>query len=74
MEINYYIFDKIEGDGQTYTGYLGNNSCEVFPLSSQDTEKELEENGFAKCDAPGGTETFVVEESAWQGLSAENNT
>ena len=67
MEINYYIFDSIQHDGQSYIGHLGGNSCEVFPCSSKDSEKDLIDQGFAKCDAP-GTETFVVEESAWSSL------
>jgi hypothetical protein len=67
--INYYVFDRIEKEenGANFWGYLGNDFCEVFPLGSEDTESELIKSGFAKCDAP-GTETFVVEETAWTTL------
>jgi hypothetical protein len=60
--INYYVFDKIELDGECRWGYKNGNFCEVFTLSADDTEADLIKNGFAKCDAP-GTETFCVEES-----------
>lgn len=64
MDINYYRFDRIEKDGLgCHWGHRGNDFCEVFPLSSEDTEHELMQAGYAKCDAP-GTETFVVEESS----------
>ena len=68
MDTNYYIFDRIEKDesGSTF-GHKGNDYCEVFPLSADDTEQELAANGFAKCDAP-GSETMVVEETAWSTL------
>ena len=65
VEINYYTFDRIEqqADG-SYLAYLGDKSCEVFPLD-EDDEQTLIVKGFAKCDAP-DTETFVVEESNLQ--------
>lgn len=68
--INYYVFDRIESDeiGCTW-GYKGSDFCEVFPISSDETEQELAEKGFAKCDAP-GSETFCVEETAWKALKA----
>lgn len=63
VEINYYIFDRIERDEDgLYRAYLGNKFCEVFPIMDEDSEQTLIAKGFAKCDAP-GTETFVVEES-----------
>ena len=62
--MNYYIFDEIKKDKLgCYWGYKNSSFCEVFPLSSEDTEEELAAAGFAKCDAP-ETETFVVEESS----------
>jgi|SanBayMetagenome_1026888.scaffolds.fasta_scaffold00351_1 hypothetical protein len=62
--INYYIFDRIEKDELgCHWGYKGNKFCEVFPVSADDTEAELIQNGFAKCDAPDSTETFCTEES-----------
>jgi hypothetical protein len=71
MVINYYCFDKIEKDDLgCHWGYKGNNFCEVFPLSDDDTEADLVKNGFAKCDSefsesiPSPTETFLVEESS----------
>ena len=64
MVINYYCFDKIEKDDLgCLWGYKGNNFCEVFPLSDDDTEADLVKNGFAKCDSE-NTETFLVEESS----------
>lgn len=67
-EINYYVFDRIEADDLgCHWGHKGDDFCEVFPITEDDTEAELEEKGFAKCDAP-GTETFCVEETAWESL------
>lgn len=70
-DINYYVFEKIERDGDgCHWGYIGDNFCEVFLLSADDTEADLIKNGFAKCDAPDSnslpspTETFCVEESS----------
>jgi hypothetical protein len=61
--MNYYVFDKIKKDEfGCYWGYKGEEFCEVFAFGEDETEQELKEKGFAKCDAP-GTETFVVEES-----------
>jgi hypothetical protein len=70
-EINYYVFDSItKDDDNQYWGHLNGQSAEVYPTDS-DTDAELIEKGFAKCDAPEGyTETFVVEETAWATLSA----
>ena len=66
--INYYVFDRIETDDLgCYWGYRGSKMCEVFPLSSEDTEAELVQSGYAKCDAP-GTETYVVSEFDWAAL------
>ena len=71
MTINYYEFDRIERDEHgCQWGYIGSNFCEVFDLSADDTEHELVERGFAKCDAP-GTETFCVEESSYATLLEE---
>jgi hypothetical protein len=69
-EISYYVFDSItKDDDNQYWGHLGSQSVEVYP--ADDTDAELIEKGFAKCDAPEGyTETFVVEETAWATLSA----
>ena len=67
MTINYYEFPKIERDEDgTVWAYDASDRviCEVFDFSD-DTEEELASNGFAKCDAP-GTETFLVEETAWE--------
>jgi len=62
QQINYYVFDRIERDDLgCHWGYKGNSFCEVFLLSSEGSEAELIEQGYAKCDAP-GTETFVVKE------------
>lgn len=63
-EINYYIFDRIKQDEDgLWWGYLGGKFCEIFHSSEDgDTELELIEKGFAKCDAP-GTETFLVSEN-----------
>lgn len=66
--INYYVFDRIEKeDLGNYWGYKGDKFCEVFPLTCEDDDQELIQAGYAKCDAP-GTETFIVEESAWATL------
>jgi hypothetical protein len=66
--INYYVFDKIvKDDLGCYWGHKDYDFCEVYPLSSEDTEDELIEAGYAKCDAP-GTETFVVLENDWSSL------
>ena len=68
-EINYYVFDSItKDDDNQYWGHLNGQSVEVYPTDA-DTDAELFEKGFAKCDAP-GTETFVVEETAWATLVA----
>lgn len=67
--INYYVFDRIEKDEHgSVWGYRGQDFCEVFYLSADDTEEELAEKGFAKCDAPNWNETMVVEESSWNSL------
>lgn len=59
-EISYYEFEKIKRDELgCYWGYVGDKFCEVFVLSEGETEQELKEQGYAKCDAP-GTETFLV--------------
>ena len=67
MTINYYVFPKIERDEDGLAwAYDGEDRvCEVFDFSADDTEEELIRKGFAKCDAP-GTETFLVEETAWE--------
>lgn len=69
QEINYYVFDSIaqDADGTTW-GYKNGQMTEVFFLSADDTEAELIEKGFAKCDAPDWSETMVVEETAWATL------
>lgn len=67
--ISYYEFDSITRDEDNqYWGHLNGQSVEVYPTDS-DSEEDLIEKGFAKCDAP-GTETFVVEETAWAALIA----
>ena len=68
MTINYYVFPKIDRDEDgTAWAYDQEDRviCEVFDFSADDTEEELIRKGFAKCDAP-GTETFLVEETAWE--------
>ncbi|MEL7494170.1 MAG: hypothetical protein AAGJ95_09440 [Cyanobacteria bacterium J06554_11] len=68
QQINYYVFDRIEKDDLgCYWGHKGESFCEVFPLSTEDTEDDLIVSGYAKCDAP-GTATFLVEESSWKTL------
>ena len=63
--INYYVFEKIERDEDgCHWGFIGDKFCEVFLLSADDTEADLIEKGFAKCDAPDSKETFCVEESS----------
>jgi len=67
--MNYYTFDSItKDDDNQYWGHLGDQSTEIYPTDS-DPEAELIEKGFAKCDAP-GTETFLVEETAWAAIYA----
>ena len=67
--MNYYIFDSIKRDPDgTAWGYKNGQMTEVFFLSADDTESELEEKGFAKCDAPDWNETMAVEETAWATL------
>jgi hypothetical protein len=68
-QINYYVFDSIkqDDDGTTW-GYKNGQMTEVFFLSADDTESELIDKGFAKCDAPDWDETMVVEETAWATL------
>lgn len=34
---------------------------EVFPLSSEDSEKELEKAGYGKCSAPNTDEVFLYQ-------------
>ena len=65
LEINYYIFDKIEKDEDgLHWGHIGDKFCEVFHSSEdRDTDEELIAKGFAKCDAP-GSETFLVSETS----------
>ena len=64
-EINYYVFDFITQDEDgTFWGRRKNQQVEVFPLSADDTEEELIQKGFAKCDALNWDETMVVKESA----------
>jgi hypothetical protein len=58
-EIEYYIFDKIEATEGVTIGYLNGKSIEIFYLSADDTEEELVDKGFAKCDAPDWHETMV---------------
>lgn len=73
-EMNYYEFPKIERDeyGSTWAyDRFDRIICEVFDFSADDTEKQLVRDGFAKCDAP-GTETFLVEETAWEAYQNEN--
>ena len=68
LTINYYVFPKIDRDEDgTAWAYDQEDRviCEVFDFSADDTEEELIRKGFAKCDAP-GTETFLVEETAWE--------
>lgn len=69
QEISYYVFDSItqDADGTTW-GHKNGQMTEVFFLSADDTEAELIEKGFAKCDAPDWSETMVVEEAAWATL------
>jgi len=66
-QVNYYVFDSIEKNGNQYFGKKGSDSVEVYPLAGE-TDAELVEGGFAKCDAE-GTETFVVEETSWAALA-----
>jgi hypothetical protein len=66
IQANYYVFDSIEKNGSQYFGKKGDDSVEVYPLAGE-TDVELVLLGFAKCDAE-GTETFVVEETAWAAL------
>lgn len=68
-KMNYYTFDRIEKDGGCHWGYRGDDFCEVFDFSSDDTEEQLEKDGFAKCDAPDWDRTMVVEEADWKSLS-----
>ena len=68
--IKYYVFDSItqDEDGTTW-GYRNGQMTEVFFLSADDTDAELIQKGFAKCDAPNWDETMVVEESAWASIN-----
>lgn len=65
MTLNYYVLDKIEKDdfGCTW-GYKNGEMLEVFYLSADDTEDELKDQGFAKCDAPNWDETMLIEENS----------
>jgi hypothetical protein len=62
--MDYYILDRIEKeeDFQNCWGYLGDKMFEVFYLSAEDTEAELEEQ-YVTCDAPNWTEMMVTEKS-----------
>jgi hypothetical protein len=66
--IKYYVFDSIVCVDGEYRGYRNGQYVEVLPLESTDTESELIETGWAKCDAE-GTETFIVEETAWESIA-----
>ena len=67
--ISYYIFDSIERDELgCYWGIKGDEICEVFQMSQDETDEELIAAGFAKCDAE-GTETFCVEETVWASIN-----
>ena len=74
VTMNYYVFPKIERD-EDGTAWAYDNQdriiCEVFDFSADDTEEQLIREGFAKCDAP-GTETFLVEETAWEAYQSQN--
>lgn len=63
--MDYYVLDRIEKEEgfPNCWGYLGDKMFEVFWLAADDTESELEENGFVKCDASNWSETMVTEAS-----------
>ncbi len=61
--MNYFVLDRIEEKDGCCWGYLGENFCEVFFPSSDDTENDLITLGYAKCDAPNTTETYLIRES-----------
>ena len=63
--MNYFVLDKIEKDPDSncYWGFLNGEKAEVFPLLFDYTEEELVKEGWAKCDAPNMSATFLVAES-----------
>ena len=59
--INYYVFDTIQLIDGDYIATKDGKTYDVYPMEGE-MEADLENEGLAKCDAP-GTETFVVWEA-----------
>jgi hypothetical protein len=63
--MQYVTFDRIEVDTDgTTTGFINDKSCEIYSMPANETESELEQQGYAKCDAP-GTQTYICEFDEW---------
>jgi hypothetical protein len=63
--MDYYTLDRIEKEDNfpNCWGYVGDKLFEVFYISADDTESELEEQGFVYCQATNWSETMVTEKS-----------
>lgn len=72
MTIKYYILEKIEKDPDygLHYGYLNGKFTEVWFKSSDDTDTDLNNNGFALCDAPNWDETMIIDETGWNYLNS----
>lgn len=66
--INYYILDEIVETDDEIKGYKNGKEVNLFQVE-EETESELIEQGFAKCDAP-NTQTYLIEETAWEYLNS----